>query len=531
MVVCLFLGLVLTGCAGGNSGNVELTPVSDDVLSIQLSSKIQTVDPAYVQSQGELLASRLVFSGLVKSDYGQMVGDLADSWSLSADGLVYTFTLKPDIYFHDGTLLTTDDIKFSWERVLRLNAPSGYIFNNIVGADEVISGQSKTLSGIVLISDMKMEVHLKTPQSTFLSYLKSPAAAALQRIEIVEQGENFGKAGTIHQAYALPSGTGPFCLSEWIDGKSLTLGLNDPYFDKTDCYPERIELTLDETTEEGLNLLVSKRVDIVYDYPIDENPFGYDLGKYTKVSEPIRMASYLAMNNKIAPFDNINLRKAIFAMVSAKDVSTAARGNYVTSPYYGISDYWYQLDKEVLPWLESSPEIDAYLQAAGYPLGQGVPALTLLCSQEEDDILAANSIAAAMGTYGITVHVEPITFRDLRRALRSGEAVFYLGGYVDKGSGLDGFFSEVADANNQSVINVASYQAILQQAYLTNDQAAKQMLYKQAETVFQNDGVLQVLYFKKSAMLLSKQWQNLKLDSDGALDFSAYGENSDDKAQ
>ena len=262
LTLVTILSLSACGSTDNNGVGAVSSPVYNDVVKISVYQGIQSVDPAYAHSEEEIAIANLVFEGLVKEENGKILPSLAKNWDISDDGLSYTFYLKDKVYFHNGKEMTADDVKFSFERVLRQKLSGSYVFTNIVGAEKVLSGESKDLAGITTSGDYILEIVLTTPDNDFLSSLASPTAKVLDRLELVEQGVDFGRASTITAVYLLPSGTGPYRLAEWLEGKSLSLGSYDGYYGEVP-YPDRIEYTFNNIEKDALLKLRAGTVSIV----------------------------------------------------------------------------------------------------------------------------------------------------------------------------------------------------------------------------------------------------------------------------
>ncbi len=116
-------GLLLTGCAA--SGTDTDTGSASGTLVLGQLQGVTQLDPNITSLQSDLIPTTLIYSGLTKqAEDGTIVGDLADSWETSEDGLEWTFTLKSDVTFHDGTALTAQDVVDSVEYVLNPDTAS-----------------------------------------------------------------------------------------------------------------------------------------------------------------------------------------------------------------------------------------------------------------------------------------------------------------------------------------------------------------------------------------------------------------------
>ena len=158
------------------------------------------------------------------SDQNQPVPNAAaDMPQISADGLVYTIPLRPGVTFHNGRETVADDYVYAWQRVLdpkNQSWASSYI-TSIKGAQEVIDGKAKAISGVRAVDDRTLEVTLTAPDVTFLYSLTQPFMAAVPKEEVARLGKKFD-----HQAV----GNGPFRVASYdAAGQRAIFARHDRY--------------------------------------------------------------------------------------------------------------------------------------------------------------------------------------------------------------------------------------------------------------------------------------------------------------
>ncbi len=143
------------------------------------------------------------------------VPDLAESVSVSDDGLVFTYKLRPNIKFHNGRQLTADDVIWSYTRVasMKPDSPQLRYIVSINGVDAVNKGEAETISGMKKIDDLAFEITLQDPVDLKF-YLWLPGMAIVPKEEV----ERLGDAFTTH-----PVGCGPFKFVKWVKGSEVVL--------------------------------------------------------------------------------------------------------------------------------------------------------------------------------------------------------------------------------------------------------------------------------------------------------------------
>ena len=190
---------------------------------VRLSGNPLTLDPHAV---GTTTAARFVmeiFGGLVTLDVNMDVApDLAERWTISDDGRVYTFSLRPDAVFHNGKPVTAQDVKWSIERAVDPQAPGAHVdvyLGDIVGVEERLMGAADTVSGVRVIDDRTLEITIDASKPYFLAKLTYPVAFVLDQ-ENVEGNPDWLQA---------PNGTGPFRLASHVPDEELVLAAHEAY--------------------------------------------------------------------------------------------------------------------------------------------------------------------------------------------------------------------------------------------------------------------------------------------------------------
>ena len=324
-----------------------------------------TPDPASYSSSGSFLHKE-VFSGLtgLHPETGEVQPELAASYSLSNDGRVYTFRLREGLKFSDGTSVEPSDVEFSWARALspELRSPeSEIVLGNVVGADQVTSGSVRELAGVTIVDETTIEVSLVAPDVEFPSKLAHRVASVLKESNVDQWPPlwtepwvtvTMGDSGALSD---LPVGTGPLKVGEldyWDN--SAVLVPNDYYWDGSPGSTGVIQrdplvdenslaIAIDEgrdievgsvsvemadpwiprlqdfdIVEAGRNFVVSPDMfrDYSYDWTEDGGAHGY--GRI--VSARLPEVSFLALNSAVAPFDDVNFRRAMVASADTRSL-------------------------------------------------------------------------------------------------------------------------------------------------------------------------------------------------------------------
>lgn len=209
--------LLLAACGGGGADAPRR-------LVLALPDEPSRLDPAFNRDLYEGIVSGFIFDGLVGFGRGTEIEPrLAESWETSADGRAYTFHLR-DARFCDGRPVTSDDVRYSYTRLLRPETNSGrrWVVNRIAGAAEVTSGTAAELAGLETPDARTVRITLDRPYPPFLTLLAMPAASVIPR-------DAAGRARPDPAFNRAPVGTGPWRLRHWLRDQRLEFEPN-PHF-------------------------------------------------------------------------------------------------------------------------------------------------------------------------------------------------------------------------------------------------------------------------------------------------------------
>ena len=307
--------------ASGESGD----PQSGGTLKLLLGCT-DTLDPAVGDCHEiyDELYSRLTAISDAAAEPLQM--DLAESYVVGAAGTVYTFTLRRDLKFSDGSPLTAQDVKWSWERALAPGTRSEdalQVLGGIVGAADIVDGVSTELRGVVSADDRTLEVTLTAPRPTFLFDLSDHVAAPLSRANVevwqadMLRSQGLGAAGLD----SLPVGTGPFRVSDasLSSDSAITLEAN-PHFHGARAHLDFIEYAPLEISGSAAEFdLAGTMLGMFEDGVIDIVPVASKdttgAGGSTYARPRPATIAFLMFNNAVAPLDDPAFRHSLVAAI------------------------------------------------------------------------------------------------------------------------------------------------------------------------------------------------------------------------
>lgn len=368
--------LALAGCAGGSSSS------SGADASIAIGSLYEPVNLDNTAGGGQGVTEALngnVYEGLFKlTDDGKVEPLLATKYTTSADGLTYTFTLRDGVKFHSGKALTSADVKSSIERVTAADSQSAR------------KSQLAVISGIATPDDKTVVISLKS-RSISLPY-------NLSYIWIYGPGTKNYKTAE--------DGTGPYTLGTWKRGSSLSLERSADYWGTK---AKNKEVVFDYFTDATAlsNALVTKQVDVVTSIQSPDALTQFDGNKdYTISNGKSTTKELLAFNDKVAPFDKVEVRKAVYSAIDTKKLLSSIWGKYGTliGSMVPPSDPWYEDLTKVNPYDVTLAKKE--LAAAGLPNGF---TFTLDTPTYDPHPAVAEFLKSELAKVGITVNINSIS--------------------------------------------------------------------------------------------------------------------------
>jgi oligopeptide transport system substrate-binding protein len=469
--------------------SINLTPDTiyglaraDSLLLLGYDPLPEDLDPALAQtSPGDYIG--LLYSGLVRltSDM-QVVGDLAESWTTSADGLVYTFTLRSGLSFQDGSPLTADDVKYSWERAAdaATDSPTALTYlGDIVGFKAMHDRLATDVSGIEVIDDVTLQVTLENPVQSFLGKLTYPTSFVIDQASVEARPELW----MYH-----PNASGPYGLKEREAYEWLIFERNEMYYQ-----PALIPYVIYQTDAPGTDLSYyqSGEADIV-------NPSFTDTREIQDpahaLHDQLLMGSemctrFIMLNNTMQPMEDANVRKAL---------SLAINKDYMVEQF--LDNMYPRADGILPPGMPGFAEVNAPTydpQAAKEALAASsyagkMPTLTLSISGYAGD---TNDWADALiqmwrDVLGIEVQIEYLDPLEFTQAAHDGHGQMVIFGwcadYPDPSNFLDILFHTDSDLNVSGYTN-PSADELLDQARIEPDQSTRLDLYNQVESKLLDD--------------------------------------------
>src|SRR5260370_18571909 len=326
---CLALmAMLLVACGGGSTTTTTITtakaPANQQVLNMPFENQVsdnKTFDPALSTDANSIAAIDLVFTGLVQLDDNLKIQpQLAASYDLASDGLTWTFHLRSNLKFSDGTPLTSADVVYSINRAL-LPAPKSVVgpfyLNLIKDSDKLNAGKIQTIIGDSLLTpDASTVVIIANKKASYFldalvystSYVVEKSVAEQYGINWIDHLADNGGQG----------GDGPFKVQSWTHGANITFVPNPNYYGPKPQV-QKLIYPFYKDTATNFKAYQAGQTDYSLGVPTADLAAARALPNNQFSLVPQLWINYYTMNYLVKPFDNINIRQA-FALAVNKDL-------------------------------------------------------------------------------------------------------------------------------------------------------------------------------------------------------------------
>jgi peptide/nickel transport system substrate-binding protein len=378
--LALATALLLGGCAG-TAADANGEPSTE--LTAGLIASPATLD--FTTTAGAAIPQALlynVYEGLVKIDNeGEIQPLLASAYTVSDDRTVYTFDLQPNVTFSNGSPFTAETVKFSLERV-----KENWTANSPKYLDPIAS--------IEVLSELQVAITLSTPSNSWLFNMAGPV------------GTMFSPDG-VDALATTPVGTGPYTVSDFRTGESLTLQLRDDYWG---AMPAMTQVTLryfaDATAQS--NALLSGDIDLLPALAQYQLIDKFESEPTLTVLEGTSTGeTTLSMNNASGAFSDIRVRQAVMHAIDRDAVMATANSGYglVLGSMVPPTDPWYD---------ESLVDLYPYDPTTALSLLEKADATDLEIALKVPNLpyatAAAQVVADQLKAVGITANVTVLEF-------------------------------------------------------------------------------------------------------------------------
>ena len=454
--------MALSACGGPKSNgsgrdDANTSRADNNEIAVGISQDLgDSLDPYQMTAAGTREILFNVYEGLYKpTSSGDFEPALAESYAVSEDGRVYTFTIRQGVLFHNETPMDVNDVVYSF---------------NTCAATSVDSSLGAALSNVASVeaaNENTVVVTLKEPDSDFLAYVAS--------VYIVPDDYS-------DQATA-PVGTGPFKYVSRSVQENLVLEKFDGYWGEG-AKVDRVTFMIYENSSALMTALNGGAVDLAMHLTVSQTQNLDE--RYNVLEGTMNLVQALYLNNAVAPFDDVRVRQALCYAIDRDAILELTADGHGTklgsSMYPAFTKYF---DDSLTDYYTYDPEkAKELLTEAGYP--NGFTMTITVPSNYTPHVDTAQVLVEQLGAVGITVEIEEVEWNTwLQRTYTERDFQSTVVGFDAANLTANALLQRWTSDSEKNMINFsnAEYDSVMAQANATTDDAARTALFKQAERI------------------------------------------------
>ncbi|EKF42168.1 ABC transporter substrate-binding protein [Nitratireductor indicus] len=473
------VGAILLGTAAGISpasaqteplyGPVAENPTAGGRLNMGLLVEPPGLDPFHQAADARIRVTVLMYQGLFyEGPKGEAIPLLAESYTVSDDGLTYTIKLRQGVTFHTGAPMTAKDVAYSYN----------YIRNAENGSPG--AGDFATISDISAVDDFTVEFKLNKPNASLPMTLGNKYGA------VIPDGY-FDDESAKNRMNAQSVGTGPFMLAEFAPNSHIVLDKNPDYWEKGMPYLDGVDFAILPNSASMLVALRNQRVDLValsrpQDVQQVQGVEGLEIERWPSLGQ-----ASIDLGTETKPLDNVLVRQAISLAIDKDEIMKASIGDLGTvlgTVPAALQEQW-GLPLADLPMKGPKPEeAKALLKQAGMEDGFTL-SLTTINGYDWMDA-AAVTLKEQLSRVGITLNIERVDLGVWINNFRSSKMGFTFNDWATQPDPnllfYRHFHSKPEGADFRNWQN-AEASALLDEGRATSDSAARRKIYNDFQTI------------------------------------------------
>lgn len=480
----LVTAVLITGC--GSSTTSSKSNSGEKKITFANTTDISSMDPRNANSTAMATILSYLYNGLLKTDEdGKVVPDLAESYK-QIDDTTWEFTLKKDVKFQDGSALTADDVKYTFDTIadqnkqFRLRADFAFMKAEVIDAQHVIIKTDTSYAGFPLR----------------LTYVKIIPKAYVEKVG----DEEFAQK---------PIGTGPYKLISWQKGDRLTMTAYDGYFGGTPKIKEVVFRVIPEAASR-IAALESGEIDIAATIPTSEVQRLKGMKDIEVIGNPTTRVVFIGLNTKTTEaLRNIKVRQALNYAIDRDTIIKGVMDGYATKIATISTPQYEGYDPSITPYEYNPEKAKQLLAEAGYSDGLNVEFSATSAIMNGIDV--AQAIAEQLSKVGIKCNVVQEEPNQQRTKLTSGQvAPLYVNGIGGPYANLDliaklGF----STGERYSSYSNPAFDALREKAITTTDEATRLKLDSELQQMVKDEAPAiflwqqQVLYAYNSKKVIN----------------------------
>jgi oligopeptide transport system substrate-binding protein len=487
---------------------------SPQVLRYGNTAEPQDLDPQVVTGVPEFHLLTALSEGLLEPDPKDLrpVPGLASSWEVSPDGLVYTFHLRDNIRWSDGSPITAEDFLLSWKRMLspKLASEYAYLISNFVrGAKDYNEGKTSDFSevGLKAPDGRTLEVTLNYPTPFLPKVIANHFAWDPVPIHVLKRFGALDERSTPWTRAGNLVSSGPFMLKEWTPQVRIVAVRNPYYWDTARVKLDEVDFLPTEDIPAEERMFRANQVDRTQEIPTDKiAAYRRDHPELIHI-DPYLGVEFYRCNVTRPPLDDKRVRRALALAIDRESlVKHVVRGGQL--PAYAVSppgDTGYTARARIGGTLDDARRL---LAEAGYPGGRGMPPIQLLYNTNSNNKQVAEAIQE-MWRRNLGVNIDLLNeewkvYLDSQHTHnyqmeRSG----WIADYPDPHVFLEIF--ETGNGNNDTLWSNPEYDRLLHEALSARDDPTRYEIYQKMDAILVDEcPVIPIFYFTRPYLMSTK---------------------------
>lgn len=440
------------------------------------------LDPIAVTDGESLKVTRQIFNNLVTYKPGttEVIPELATSWSVGDKGTVWTFRLRKDVKFHDGTDFNAEAVKYNFDRWRLVDHPD-HQKNRFIYYEYMFNGFPGVIQDVIAIDDYTIQFVLSQKFATFLANLAMVPFGISSPTAVQKWGEDY---------FTHPVGTGPFKFVDWVKGDRITVEANEEYWGDKPYLDKVVFRSIPDNGARFMELQ-SGTVDIIdgvspNDVQILEKTSGLKM-----VLRPSMNVGYFAMNQRFEAFKNPLVRKAFNHAIDKQIIIEAFFGGLAEAAKNPMPPSLWGYNDQIIDYDYNPQKARQLLAEAGYPDGFKMKLWTMPVPRPymPQPKLIAQTLQQFLAEIGVDAEIISYDWGTYLSKVRAGEAEAYLLGWNGDNGDPDNFLYALMDKKNTRGFAYESEELheVLVTAQKVFDQEERARLYKKAQEIIHQD--------------------------------------------
>ena len=461
-----------------------------NVFTLGKAGDPDNIDPAVTGTNNSFTVTYPAYERLVKykGSASDMIGELAESWEASPDAKVWTFKIAKGHKFADGTPVTNEAVKFSIERVVKVEKSQSKQFTQI--------------NNIELVDGDSIRFTLENPSATFLSLLAGSGASIVN--PAVMQHETAGDMG---QAYLADHtmGSGAYQVTSWEKGQQIVMEPNQHY-PGTPALKKVVIRIIKDATARRLQLEKGD-LDLVEDLPSDQLESLASVKDVAIVDEPGFFVTYLYLNNKSAPLDKVKVRQAISYAMDYQGIIDGVLHGKAKQMRGAVPSGMWSHDETVKQYTYDPEKAKALLEEAGVSNAK----LGFLYAKTDPNWEVTGLVLQqALAPLGIALEMQENDYPTMRDKIDKGNFDIAIGNWspdlADPSEFVKWWFDSKYQglSGNRAFYSNPAVDKMIRDADVISDQAAREEAYKKVQAIAAEEAPYVMLFQRNFQVAMRK---------------------------